>query len=84
MDPKAKKASLPKKGACKDADKPNLDVPTLPVLEVVPYESEMGNMFLYERQIDKIALALFTPAPLEEEEVKADPDISRQESNIED
>ena len=82
-DPKAKKAPPPKKGAGKDADKPNLDVPTLPVPEVVPYESEMGNKFLYERQMDEIALALVTPAPLEEEEVKADPDMSRQESNIE-
>jgi len=37
-DPKAKKAPPPKKGG-KDPDKPNLDVPTLPVPEVVDYES---------------------------------------------
>lgn len=81
-DPKAKKAPPPKKGGGKDADKPNLDVPTLPVPEVVEYESKMGKKFLYERQMDEIALQLVTPAPLEDEENKQDADMSRQESNV--
>ena len=43
----------------------------------------MGKKFIYERQMDEIALKLVTPAPLEEEENKQDGDVSRQESNAE-
>ena len=41
-DPKAKKAAPAKGGKGKDADKPNLDVETLAVPEIFPYESKMG------------------------------------------
>jgi len=66
-DPKAKKAPPPKKGAGKDPDKPNLDVPKLEVPGVTDFESKMGRKYLYERKIEEIAEKLITPAPLDEE-----------------
>lgn len=52
----------------KDADKPNLDVETLPVPEIAAFESKMGQKYLVERSLGDIAGTLLTPAPTEEEQ----------------
>jgi hypothetical protein len=76
-DPKAKKAA-PAKGKGKD-DKPNIDVPTLAVPEIVEFTSAMGRAFVYERATADIAETLMKPAPLEEEENNQDADKVEEE-----
>jgi hypothetical protein len=80
-DPKAKKAPPPK-GKGKGDDKPNLDVPTLPVPEILPFESKMGKKFLFERSVDDISIKLMTPAPTEEEINQQDADNAQEPSIV--
>ena len=78
-DPKAKKAPPPKAGkGGKDADKPNLDVETLVVPEIFPYESKMGLKYVIERSLPDITEKLMKPAPTEEEQNQQDADAAQE------
>lgn len=78
-DPKAKKAA-PAKGKGKD-DKPNIDVPKLPVPEIMDYTSAMEKKFVFERSMDDIAEKLMKPAPGEDEENNQDADKAEEEAS---
>ena len=73
-DPKAKKAAPPAKKGGKDADKPNIDVPKIPVPGIEEFKSEMNQNFVIERSYTQIAEKLMKPAPSEEEENNQDAD----------
>ena len=81
-DPKDKKKAAPPAKKGKDADKPNIDVPKLPVPEIEEFESTMGQKFVVERSYTQIAEKLMKPAPSEEEENNQDADKAEEDKDI--
>lgn len=61
------KAPAAKKAPGKD-DKPQLDVPKVPMPEITDFESVMGNKYVREREFEEIAEGLLDPPKEEEEE----------------